>query len=155
MSPPFEYHRQPLKSFYILYFVITFVTIRVPFWFLKAAVPAWRPKRSWTFKRSFMTSTLSATVGFLFEVGPDILQSLEREPKPSSTPGVSAKNPCLVWIEGVQADMIKGEVSEMAKANNVFPARVPAYWYGLSAGNGNYGQLAAAGEKVLYHFHGP
>ena len=150
MSTPFQYSRQPLKSFYILYFVITALTIRLPFWFLTAAVPAWRPKRSWTFKRSFMTSTLSATVRFLFDVGPDILQPLEREPKP----GVSVKTPCLVWIEGMPADMIKGEVSEMAKANNVFPARVPAYWYGLRGGNGNYGQQATAGEKVLYHFHG-
>ncbi|OJA08857.1 hypothetical protein AZE42_01749 [Rhizopogon vesiculosus] len=60
----------------------------------------------------------------------------------------------LVWVEGVPADFIRGDIASIAKANNVAPARIHGYWYGKRDAAGNPGQRASPAEKVLYYFHG-
>ena len=59
-----------------------------------------------------------------------------------------------VWVEGVPADFVRGDIASIAEANNVAPARIHGYWYGKRDAAGNPGQSASPGEKVLYYFHG-
>jgi hypothetical protein len=151
----FKYTQQPLKAFYIIFFFVTAIFFRIPFWFIRALVPAWRQRPSWTFTRSFQLSITRGTVFFLFDVGPDVLKVLEDDPDPSMDAGsIAASKLGLVWVDGLPSEMIKGEVAKMAEVNGVHPARVPAYWYGNRADDGKHAQKAVDGEKVLYQFHG-
>jgi hypothetical protein len=152
----FEYSQNPLKAFYILFFLLTTLLIRIPYWAIKALLPSWRQRPSWTYIRDFMTSITKEIVVFVFRVGPNVLNILEGDPKPVRSIKNRAQLTKLgfVLVEGVPKEMIVGEVAEMANTNRVGSATIPGYWYGARSEDGTYGQSATDNEKVLFHLHG-
>jgi hypothetical protein len=51
----FEYSQNPLKTFYILFFLLTTLLIRIPYRAMKELLPSWRQRPSWTYIRDFMS----------------------------------------------------------------------------------------------------
>ncbi|KAF8515473.1 alpha/beta-hydrolase [Gautieria morchelliformis] len=144
----FAFRNQPLKALYLLYFAVTGLLIRLPYWTIASAIPACRPKRTWSMRRSFEVRLLNAMINRLFcvigfppEVDP------VKDSKAASTTG-------FVWVDEIPEEFIKGEVAAMAKKNSVLPARIYGYWFGKRASDGSHGQRASPGELVYYHIHG-
>ncbi|KAG0702258.1 alpha/beta-hydrolase [Suillus ampliporus] len=142
----FEYRTQPWKTLYLTYTVLSVVFVRLPFWFIISAVPSYRPRRSWN-----MTRTIAAWGLQVFTTGLFALGAFDR-----ANPEEETKNAALglVWVDGVPADFIRGDIASLAKANNVGPVRIHGYWHGKRDTAGNVGQRAYPGEKLLLIFHG-
>ncbi|KAF8515474.1 hypothetical protein JB92DRAFT_2914984, partial [Gautieria morchelliformis] len=135
----FAFKNQSLKALYLLYFVGTGLFIRLPYWTIVSAIPACRPKRTWSMGRSFTVRLLKAVIGLFSAIG---------YPTPEGDPVKDSKAPSttgFVWVDGIPDEFIKGEVAAMAKKNSVLPA---------PASDGSHGQCASAGELVYYHLHG-
>lgn len=69
-------------------------------------------------------------------------------------PNIGPKNKA-VWINGIDEEMIQGEVKEMAEFAGVKPARIPGYWHHLE-GTPILGGKPSVDprERVLLMFHG-
>ncbi|KAF8515546.1 alpha/beta-hydrolase, partial [Gautieria morchelliformis] len=144
----FAFKNQSLKALYLLYFVGTGLFIRLPYWTIVSAIPACRPKRTWSMRRSFTVRLLKAMVGLFSAIGyPTPEGDPVKDSKAASTTG-------FVWVDGIPDEFIKGEVAAMAKKNSVLPARIYGYWFGKRASDGSHGQRASPGELVYYHLHG-
>jgi hypothetical protein len=144
----YAFRNQPLKALYLLYFVGTTLFIRLPYWIIVSAIPACRPKRTWSMERSFRVSSLKAMIGLFCAIG---------FPPPEGDPGEDSKAASttgFVWVDGIPDKFIKGEVAAMAKTNGVLPARTYGYWFGKRGSDGSHGQRASPGERVYYHLHG-
>lgn len=145
---PFAFKTQPVKTLYLLAAVVSILFVRLPVWIISASIPSLRPKRNWTMLRSLGFRVVKTALEMYYEIG---------LPPPHSNPEVDASKPAetgFAWVYPIPSDAIVGEVAEMARVNNVQPARVFGYWYGARDETGKPGQRAAKGERVLYYFHG-
>ncbi|EED83466.1 predicted protein [Postia placenta Mad-698-R] len=142
----FLFRRQPLRSFYGLCNALTILFIRLPVWMLTFTVPSWRPVTTWTMKRSLAVTAFRAFVHGMFMTALVPLP-YPKEDKPDP------KEPGIAWADPVP-DLIVGEISDYARANQVDAVRTPGFWYGPRGPNGEVGQKASPDEKVIYHFHG-
>ncbi|KAI0058154.1 alpha/beta-hydrolase [Artomyces pyxidatus] len=143
----FAFRHQPLKALYYTYVLIS-LPVRFPYWVLVSALPAWRPRRSWTLRRAVMIRLVKLFV----DTGYVVDLNLSRVDA-----NVKAKHPervGFVWVDAVPAELVAGEVAGCAKVNNISPVRVPGYWYGQRTADGEWGQRAEPDEKVLYVLHG-
>ncbi|KAI0051795.1 alpha/beta-hydrolase [Auriscalpium vulgare] len=143
----FPFRHQPFKGLYHIYILISLV-IRIPLWTIAAAIPPLRPRRTWSFKRSFLIRVLKLIVHVGMKTDPFF--TLVDVAKNAS----NADELGFVWVDGVPDELVVGEIAAAAKANAVQPVSVPGYWYGQRAVKGRYGQPAAPEEKVLLVLHG-
>ncbi|KAI0038336.1 hypothetical protein FA95DRAFT_1613462 [Auriscalpium vulgare] len=144
--PTFAFRHQPLKALYYTFLVLS-LFVRLPFWILISAVPAWRPRRSWSLKRAVLVRLFKLVVESGFVVDPFLTRvDVSKKAKDPDRVG-------MVWVDGVPPELVVGEVKEAARVNKVEPATVPGFWYGKRSERG-YGYPAEAGEKVLYALHG-
>jgi hypothetical protein len=144
----FAFRNQPLKALYYLVTTPILLLVRLPWWALLSAVPAWRPRKSWTFTRTLIRrfgiygTRQYAYVGFK---------------KPAGDAARDSKDPAktgFAWVEPVSDELVVGEVREMARRNDVKPERVSGYWYGARNKEGKWDYKAEPGERVLYFIHG-
>jgi hypothetical protein len=146
----FEFSHQPLKAVFLIYSTVTILFIRIPYWIILSSIPRWRQKRSWSLSRSFRMRFLNAALEVIAVVGWGI---------DGADPEVNAKSAenlklGFVYVDGISEEFVRGEVGDMAKTNNVTPARVSGYWYGRRGSDGKHAQQASPGEKVLFYMHG-
>ena len=143
----FRYRSQPFKSLYILASLVS-VIIRLPYWTIAYAHPAHRPRRSWSLWRSISVHLFSVYIKSMYAVG---------LPTPESNPTKDSANAAtsgFTRIDAVPEDLVKGEIAEMAKMNNVEPVYTYGYWYGKRGTESGHSQKAAPGDRVLYFLHG-
>ena len=143
----FEKRTQPSKSFHILFSLVS-VIARLPYWMFVYALPAYRPRRSWSLWRSISVHLFSAYIDSMYTIG---LPSPESDPAKDSA---NAATSGFVWVDAVPGELVKGEIAMMAKTNNVEPIRTYGYWFEKRGTGDGHGQKAAPGERVLYFFHG-
>lgn len=143
----FQYRRQPVKSLFLLYVGLSILFVRLPYWVVTSLVPAWRPRRSWSMRRTIMVRVMVVFVDALFKTQlPPPAQDLKTVEKEASKNG-------FVWIDPTP-ELIGGEIKAMADRNGVRPERIPGFWWGAKGPDGVAGQLAGKGEKVVYYLHG-
>ncbi|KAH7904382.1 alpha/beta-hydrolase [Hygrophoropsis aurantiaca] len=141
----FAFRYQPLKSFYVVYTFLSILFVRLPYWCIISAIPASRPRPSWSMSRSILLHGCKAIATMLFATGAFPSVDIEAQSKTIDS---------FVWVDGVPEDLVRGEIADMAKQNNVKSIRVHGYWYGKKGAGGGYAQPASKDERVLYHFHG-
>ena len=142
------------KALQVLHISATLLSVlaRLPFWALTNALPAWRPRGTWSLARAVLVHAIRATTYAIADpLNRDMWlpPSLEECARDARTLG-------FVWVEPVPDEDVArvAEVREMAEVNGVRPERVGGFWYGPRDEDGNAGQRAAAGERVVYHLHG-
>jgi len=127
----------------VTYQGFTTLFIRLPFWALVYLPKRWRPRASWTWKRSIMvklTMPLMTLSAYLTPV-PNHLSITEG-------PGVKG-----VWVEATP-DLITGDLQTWTLFADVKPCCIPGYWLDRAGGDIPVGQKPVPGEKVLYCLHG-
>lgn len=119
----FMFRSQPLKTFYIIYFVLSRLVVRIPLWIALSIVPTMRARQTWSFGRALLVHILNAYFQLQFNIGfaPPL------DPKKQAR---SADKLGFVWIEPVTDDFVVAEVATAARANNVRPSRISGYWFG-------------------------
>ncbi|KAJ6579491.1 alpha/beta-hydrolase [Mycena vulgaris] len=141
----FPFRNQPLTALYILYSVISILTIRLPVWIALSVFPSLRPRRSWPMGRTIAVHGLQAVVAAMYRIGFS----------PPTDLGAKFKSqPGFAWVEGISPDMVVGDVASAAKLNKVAPATICGYWSRKTGPECRYDQAASVGEKVLYILHG-
>ncbi|KAF8350264.1 Alpha/Beta hydrolase protein [Amanita rubescens] len=142
----FPFRNQPLKGLYIIYQVLSTFFIRIPWWALRSLPRSWRPRRSWSLRRTIRANTLRHTIQAADKIGffgmrPNHL-ALETDVGSSG-----------VWIEPVP-DLIVGEIKALADFASVESIRIPGYWMHKDGINVKVASPPTAGEKIIYHLHG-
>ncbi|KAJ7162238.1 alpha/beta-hydrolase [Mycena filopes] len=140
----FPFRNQPLTSLYVLYTAISIVFLRLPFWVIISAFPSLRPRRAWSMGRTVAVYGLQAVVDAMYKIGFS----------PSKDPETFESQPGFAWVNGIDPDMVVGDLASTAKLNNVSPATICGYWSGKTGADGRLGRIASAGERVLYILHG-
>jgi hypothetical protein len=46
-----DIRKQPVKSIFIVYYILSALLVRIPLWTIIGLIPALRPRRSWTVSR--------------------------------------------------------------------------------------------------------
>ncbi|KAK7472790.1 hypothetical protein VKT23_000898 [Stygiomarasmius scandens] len=137
---------QPFKALYLLVELLVTCFIRLPFWTLTAIPRSWRPRRSWSLKRTVivnLTRHLFSTAG---KTGP-----FRKIPNHHAiTPSLEGHG---VWIEPVP-HFITGEVKVWADIAKVSPVRIPGYWLNKKNENIEPAAPPMPAEKVIYALHG-
>ncbi|KAI0075549.1 alpha/beta-hydrolase [Panus rudis PR-1116 ss-1] len=142
---PFAFRHQPLRTMFILGGVI-YILVSLPVWLVLAAIPATRPRRSWSFKRAIFVRLLRPLLKIRY-------QTALPTPTPLTKFESDAKALGFVWVKATP-DLVVGEIRELAEKNGVKAERVGGFWYGPRGPDGEVGQPASPGEKVVYHMHG-
>ncbi|KAJ7301860.1 alpha/beta-hydrolase [Mycena olivaceomarginata] len=140
----FKFHRQPQKTFYLAFSVI-YLVLRIPVWILRNLLPAWRPRRQWSFGRSLLVEFINAATAIM-------LQTSLPAPEPLEKMSLSASKTGFVWVEPAP-HLIAGDVQRFAELNGVKPAKTGGFWYSRPSEH-PHGHKASPGEKVVYHLHG-
>ncbi|KAJ6464612.1 alpha/beta-hydrolase [Mycena vitilis] len=148
----FAFHRQPLKTVYLTYFLTTTLLLRLPCWVLRAAIPALRPRRSWPFRRTLSFYLMKAFVSLFFDVGfPPALMGPNPEEVAASP---SASSTGFTWVEPLADEQIVGELKELAALNDVKVVRTHGYWYtSPNSVQTRTVERANPGEIVIMHLH--
>ncbi|KAJ7438440.1 alpha/beta-hydrolase [Mycena latifolia] len=94
--------------------------------------------------RTIAVRGLQAVVDAMYKIGFSPLNDLE----------AFQLQPGFAWVNGIDPDMMVGDVASATKLNKVSPAKICGYWSGKTGPDGQYGQAAMAGEKVLYMLYG-
>ncbi|GBE82694.1 alpha/beta-hydrolase [Sparassis crispa] len=144
--PPFAYRNQPARTSYIVYTVSTMLLVRLPYWTFTNLLPSWRPCPAWSLCQTLVIKVGRVIVDMLYATRPPAVESLEKIAR-------DAKKRGFVWVEPAPEPLV-GDLREMAEVNGVKAARTGGFWYGARDADGNVGQKAASGEKVVYHMHG-
>ncbi|KAH8828093.1 endoplasmic reticulum protein [Flagelloscypha sp. PMI_526] len=148
MFPPYTFAKQPLKTLYLIYQVLTTVFVRVPIWTLIATLPWTRQRKSWTMKREVMVKIVRH---LLSVVGPQVGRVGN---PPDHTRLVLGKGVSGLWVGPVPRHLIQADIATLAEAANVEPIRVPAYWFHNQGSGFVAKEMAQPGEKILLFFHG-
>lgn len=127
----------PLSLLYRLV-KVTSILVRLPLWLLRAAVPALRPHRSWTFKQTIMRTIFLHVVDMTSTVG--ITEPLSLEPGKEKSRWVT--------IEPFEEALYVGPLL----STTVKPATTGGTWYGVPAAPD--APAARAWTKVAMHIHG-
>lgn len=128
---------QPLSLLYRLAKIIS-ILVRLPIWLLRAAVPALRPDKSWTFKQTIMRTVFLHVVDMTSTVG--ITEPL------SLAPGKEQSR--WVTIEPFEDTLYVGPLL----STTVRPATTGGTWYGVPAAPD--ADAARSWTKVAMHIHG-
>lgn len=131
----------PLKSylpFRIIYhlFKVASILTRLPFWLLRAAIPALRPHPQWTFKQALMRNVIQTLVGITSSIGITATLSLQ--------PGKEGPR----WATTAPFDETL-YVGPLLSAKDK-PATTGGTWYGVDRAPTSPAGL----KKVALHFHG-
>ncbi|KAI0340622.1 alpha/beta-hydrolase [Trametopsis cervina] len=140
----FTFRRQPFRAFYFFTNLTLLLFIRLPFWSLLYVLPSLRPRKTWSWKRSIIVQALRAFIDTLYAT------ALPAAPVPDES---TARKDGLVWVDATP-ELVVGEVKQFAETNAVEAVKVAGYWYGARDADGQVGQKATPGEKVVYHLHG-
>ncbi|KAJ6589904.1 alpha/beta-hydrolase [Mycena vulgaris] len=146
----FAFHRQPLKTIYLAYFLATTILIRLPLWTIIAAIPPLRPRRSWPFRRVLIFRAMKASVGVYFDVGFPV--SIGQDPGQCAASS-TARETGFTWVEPLAEEQIVGELKELAALNNVQAVRTAGYWFQAAPEDIGTVKKAAKDEKVIMHLH--
>ncbi|KAK0203485.1 alpha/beta-hydrolase [Desarmillaria ectypa] len=142
----FAFRRQPLKTIYLTGRVAALLFVQVPFWSVLYAIPAARPRPSWSLSRCLIVSVYRAFINVMYNTTLMASESPEKFSKEAEKVG-------FVWVDPAP-ELLSGEVKTLAEKNNVASERTSGFWYGPRGPDGKFGQPALANEKVIYHFHG-
>ncbi|KAJ7703104.1 Alpha/Beta hydrolase protein [Mycena rosella] len=140
------FHHQPFKSVYLLYAALA-ACLRIPYWALVSLPRAWRPRKSWTWRRTMQVklvrylTSLANTVGPL-AVTPNYL---------ALVPGIGYHG---VWVDPVPPDLIVGKLQMWASVAGVSPVKLPGYWIHKPGSTINLEAPIMPGEKIAYCLHG-
>ncbi|KIJ60141.1 hypothetical protein HYDPIDRAFT_177566 [Hydnomerulius pinastri MD-312] len=141
----YELREQPWFGLYVTYQVVTTTFFRLPYWYLVAYPQSWRPRPTWTVKRSVLVRLFRHLFRVTQKTG--ALTTFPTHRAITSGPGIKG-----VWVDAA-AHLITGELMTLATAANVQCARIPGYWIdrdeALPAG-----APPQPGDKVLYRLHG-
>ncbi|KAH9916643.1 Alpha/Beta hydrolase protein [Fomitopsis serialis] len=147
----FRYHRQPLKTVYLVCYALSALCVRLPYldYVVAAVIPALRPRRTWSMKRAFMVPLMRVGIAPLVMVG----FSAEQEPE-DVMPTAKDEENGLVALPPVEDRFIMGEVKEIAELNGVKAKRTFEYWYKSADVQGTGTHEAKDDELVYLNFHG-
>lgn len=141
----YELREQPWFGLYVSYEIMTTTFLRLPFWYLLCYPRSWRPRPSWTVKRSVLVKLFRHLFGITLKTGALTSFPTHRAIQPG--PGVKG-----VWVEAAP-HLITGVLLSMATAVNVGCAHIPGYWIDADE-TLPAGAPPRPGEKVLYRLHG-
>lgn len=141
--------RQPYKIMYFVYFGISVGLVFLPWFALVSLFPSKRERPSWTWKKSTLVKLYRHGTRLTFRTYTSLSRDLAKEVPHSQT--VRAK---FVWVEGLPAELVRGELKRGLEIQGLSTVRTCGFWYGERDGGGGVGQKAAPGEKVVYHLHG-
>ena len=144
----FKYRGQPFTALYCVYLFFSLLFVRIPYWTIRYALPSWRPV-PWTLGRMVLVKIYRTMIDASFQTsfGPFCIdpETIEKKGK--------ANEAGLVWVEPAP-ELVIGEVAECARINGIEAERRGAYWFGKRGPNGEVGQKAEPGEKVILSCHG-
>ncbi|EKM50952.1 uncharacterized protein PHACADRAFT_32015 [Phanerochaete carnosa HHB-10118-sp] len=145
----FEYRNQPAKVLWLTYFLSTTLLFQLPAWIFLSAVPAFRPRRSWGFLRTFTVHFIKAFANEMpFKIG--IQWAGGGSEKDSAHPEQTG----FAWVNPVPESLVVGEINSVARHNDAAPARAPGYRYRAPNQRGKHDQPAQNGERTTHHPHG-
>lgn len=144
----FEYHRQPLRLLFLTYSSLTGVFIHLPYWLFTSFLPSWRPRHSWSIKRTLTVQAVRLILVTYFKTGLPSAEGSE-----AAAAAASADSTGFVWVEPT-SELVVGEIRELAALNGVEAKRTSGYWYDRKGSDGKLSQKARPDEKVIYHLHG-
>ncbi|KAG9310503.1 alpha/beta-hydrolase [Chiua virens] len=141
----YELRKQPWFGVYLTYQVVSTTVFRLPYWYLSAFPPSWRPRPSWTITRTVLLRLFRHLFRVTQRTG-----SLVRFPTHHAIdPGANVKG---VWVEPAP-HLITGAILILAHAAHVSCTRIPGYWIDSDA-TLPPGASPKPGDKVLYRLHG-
>ncbi|KAJ7574266.1 alpha/beta-hydrolase [Mycena floridula] len=143
----FAFRSQPLKAVYLLYFILSTLFIRLPFWALVASIPAWRPRRSWSFIRSIQFLGMKTLVKAFFHFGFPLFPG--HDPRDVASSPTAVEETGFVWVQPLVAEQIVGELEHMAEINGVIAMPTSGYWFGSVP---KLEEITAT-DKVILHLH--
>ncbi|KAJ7446150.1 Alpha/Beta hydrolase protein [Mycena galericulata] len=145
------YRHQPLKALYLLYELLT-AFIRVPCWALLALPRAWRPRKSWSWKRTMQVHlvrhlTRLSHLHVFTDIGPFL-------PAPTYLALVSGIGFHGVWVDPAPKELVRGKLELWAALSSVSPIRLPGYWLHKPNTTIKVEAPLMPGEKIVYALHG-
>ncbi|KAF8806420.1 alpha/beta-hydrolase [Phlegmacium glaucopus] len=140
------FHRQPLKGLYISYQFITILFIRGPLWALLSIPPSWRPRKTWTIKRTIMAKFIKHVMGMTALTGPLLKM-------PNHLAILPGKDVQGVWVEAAN-HLITGDLKIWAQTADVSSVRIPGYWTHKKGTSIKVASPPQPGEKIIYALHG-
>lgn len=141
----FLFRHQPFNTLYTLCGVV-YILAAIPVWALTYAIPSWRPRPSWSLKRSLIAKVCRAYIRVMFQTSLPTTLPLAEFEKNAGALG-------FVWVRATP-EFVVGEVQEIAQKNGVEAARIGGFWYGPRGPDGQAGQRASPDERVMYYMHG-
>ncbi|KAI0635585.1 alpha/beta-hydrolase [Trametes polyzona] len=141
----FTFRTQPFKALCLIGGAL-YILARLPFWVLRNLLPSWRPRQSWTLKRSIIVALLDAGTRLIYWTAPLAAVPLEECAKDARRLG-------FVWVEPVPQELVVGEIRQMAEKVGVRAVRTGGFWYGPRGEDGEVGQRAGPEERVMGSSH--
>ncbi|KAH9942785.1 alpha/beta-hydrolase [Amylocystis lapponica] len=135
---PFTFRHQPYKGIVLVGSVLILLIIRLPFWTLTNIIPSWRPRRSWSLRRSLIVHGWRAFLDIVYAT------SL---PEPPAEAVRTAPSSGFVSVDAAP-DLVVGEILELAELNHVKPVKTSGYWCGPRGPSGEVGYKAVPGQKM-------
>lgn len=149
---PFEYREQPWRKIRI-FSKFTLLLLKLPFYAFLFVIPAARPRRNWSIRRSLNVLAARNFIDTLYDIDPAMNNRTPIEPT-TEEEVAREESYGFVWVEPAPNKLISEDIREVAKLNKVTPTKISGYWYGRRDTFGKAGQKASANERVIYHFHG-
>ena len=152
MASPEVLNRQPFKTIYIVCFFVS-ILFRIPFWFLKFLLPAYRPRPTWTLKRSLITRGIQELLSIQINITRKKRDPLEEVLDSSLTDAKFVWVPPLHDSDDVKSARFCGEILRMAEITGAQFTKIAGYWL-LKKGAEWSGENAKPDEKTVLHLHG-
>ncbi|KAF8960370.1 Alpha/Beta hydrolase protein [Flammula alnicola] len=143
---PYAFRNQPLKGLYLTYQLIAILFVRLPLLVLFNIPKSWRPRKSWTLKRTILIKL----VRLLSETGTQVGTVFKVPNHLAITPGVGVNG---VWVEPAN-HLVTGNLKMWAELAKVASIRVPGYWIHRKGSSIEVASPPQPGEKVIYQLHG-
>ena len=142
--------RQPFKTFFIVYLLVTTIFIHLPYLCIRYALPWARPARSWSLKRSILVATYRE---IMIKLPAKLGLDASRKPPKSND---ELRGASFVWIEGLSKESVAfcGELRRAAGTTGVQPTKVLGYWIFRPGTTIPEDLKATESEKVTLYIHG-
>ncbi|KAJ7783274.1 alpha/beta-hydrolase [Mycena metata] len=140
------WRHQPLKAAYVLYQLLSAV-IRLPYWAVLAVPRAWRPRKSWSWRRTVQVKLIRHLTSMSQIVGPLMISPNHL----ALVPGTGYHG---VWVEPVPSEFVVGQLRVFAAAAGLSPVKLPGYWVHKVGSTIELGAPLMPNEKVAYLLHG-
>ncbi|OCH86779.1 hypothetical protein OBBRIDRAFT_814425 [Obba rivulosa] len=141
---PIAFRHQPLKAIYTTDSIL-YLLCFLPVWTIVGLVPAFRPRCSWTLKRTLIVKSYRLLLGMMFNTA--IIA-----PEPQDKYALIACESGFVWVDATP-NLVVGEICDKAQINGVKAEKTCGFWWGPRGPGRELGQRASEGEKVVYHMH--